>query len=188
MSIATAPTTQPATRTTWEIDPSHSLVEFSVRHMMFSTVKGRFTGLQGTIIDVADDPTRSSVQVSIDATSVTTGDDNRDSHLRSADFFNVEQYPTITFASRRIEGSREQFTVSGELTINGVTREVALDATFNGAATNPFGKTVAGFSAETKINRKDWGLNWNAPLEAGGVLVSDQVKLNLEVQAVRVDQ
>ena len=186
MSIASAPTTQ--TTTTWQIDPSHSLVEFGVRHMMFSTVKGRFTGLQGTIIDVADDPAQSSVQVSIDATSVTTGDDNRDGHLRSADFFNVEQYPTITFASRRIEGSREQFTVTGDLTINGTTREVTLDATFNGAATNPFGKTVAGFSAEGKINRKDWGLNWNAPLEAGGVLVSDQVKLSLEVQAARVDQ
>jgi polyisoprenoid-binding protein YceI len=180
--------TQPTTRTTWQIDPSHSLVEFSVRHMMFSTVKGRFTGLQGTIVDVADDPTQSSVEVSIDVSSVNTGDDGRDGHLRSADFFNVEQYPTIRFTSRRIEGSRDQFTVTGELTINGITREVALDATFNGVATNPFGKTVAGFSAEAKINRKDWGLNWNAPLEAGGVLVSDQVKLNLEVQAARLDQ
>ena len=185
MSIASAPTT---TRTTWQLDPAHSLVEFSVRHMMFSTVKGRFTGLQGTIQDVADDPTQSSVQVTIDASSVTTGDDNRDGHLRSADFFNVEQYPTITFASRRIEGTRDAFTVTGDLTINGVTREVALEATFNGSGTTPFGTTVAGFSAETKINRKDWGLNWNASLEAGGVLVSDQVKLSLEIQAVRLDQ
>jgi polyisoprenoid-binding protein YceI len=184
MSIATAPTT----RTTWQIDPAHSLVEFSVRHMMFSTVKGRFTGVQGTILDVAEDPAQSSVQVTIDAGSVATGDDNRDGHLRSADFFNVEQYPTITFASRRIEGSRDEFTVTGDLTINGVTREVTLEVAFNGRGTTPFGTTVAGFSAETKINRKDWGLNWNAPLEAGGVLVSDQVKLNLEVQAVRVDQ
>ena len=184
MSIATAPTT----RTTWQIDPAHSLVEFSVRHMMFSTVKGRFTGVQGTILDVAEDPAQSSVQVTIDASSVATGDDNRDGHLRSADFFNVEQYPTITFASRRIEGSRDEFTITGELTINGVTREVTLEVAFNGRGTTPFGTTVAGFSAETKINRKDWGLNWNAPLEAGGVLVSDQVKLNLEVQAVRVDQ
>ena len=184
MSIATAPTT----RTTWQIDPAHSLVEFSVRHMMFSTVKGRFTGVQGTILDVAEDPAQSSVQATIDASSVATGDDNRDGHLRSADFFNVEQYPTITFASRRIEGSRDEFTVTGDLTINGVTREVTLEVAFNGRGTTPFGTTVAGFSAETKINRKDWGLNWNAPLEAGGVLVSDQVKLNLEVQAVRVDQ
>jgi polyisoprenoid-binding protein YceI len=185
MSIATAPTTS---TTTWQIDPSHSVVEFSVRHMMFSTVKGRFTGVQGTILDVADDPTRSSVQVTIDTSSVTTGDDNRDGHLRSADFFNVEQYPTVTFASRSIAGSRESFSVTGDLTINGITREVTLEATFNGSGTNPFGKTVAGFSAEAKINRKDWGLNWNAPLEAGGVLVSDQVKLSLEVQAARVDQ
>jgi polyisoprenoid-binding protein YceI len=188
MSIATSPATQSPTRTTWQIDPSHSLVEFSVRHMMFSTVKGRFTSLQGSIVDVADDPSQSSVEVSIDATSVTTGDGNRDGHLRSADFFNVEQYPTISFTSGRIQGSRDRFTVTGELTINGVGREVVLDVTFNGVGTNPWGKTVAGFSAETKINRKDWGLNWNAPLEAGGVLVSDQVKLNLEVQATRVDQ
>jgi polyisoprenoid-binding protein YceI len=185
MSIATAPST--AATTTWQIDPAHSLVEFSVRHMMFSTVKGRFTGVQGTIREVADDPGQSSVQVAIDARSVTTGDDTRDGHLRSAEFFDVEQYPTITFASRRIDGSRDAFTVTGDLTINGTTREVALAATFNGSATNPFGKTVAGFSAEGTINRKDWGLNWNAPLEAGGVLVSDQVKLSIEVQAVRVE-
>jgi polyisoprenoid-binding protein YceI len=187
MSTATAPAAQPATRTTWHIDPSHSLIEFSVRHMMVSTVKGRFTQFQGTIVDVADDPTQSSVEVTIDPTSITTGDDKRDGHLRSADFFNVEQHPTITFKSRRIEGSREEFTVTGDLTILGVTREVSLDVTFNGIGTNPYGKTVAGFSAETKISRKEWGLNWNVALEAGGVLVSDQLKVSIELQAVKAD-
>ena len=183
MSIATAP----ATRTTWQIDPSHSLIEFSVRHMMVSTVKGRFASLAGTIVDLEDDPARSSVEVSLDLASITTGDDQRDGHLRSADFFDVEQYPTITFTSRRVEGSRDEFTVTGDLTILGVTREVTLDATFNGVGTNPYGKTVAGFSAETKISRKEWGLSWNVALEAGGVLVSDQLKVSIELQAVKVD-
>ena len=185
MSIATSPSAQQTTQSTWQIDPAHSLVEFSVRHMMFSTVKGRFTGLQGTIVDVADDPTQSSVEVSIDASSVTTGDDGRDGHLRSADFFNAEQYPTIGFTSRRIQGSREEFTLTGDLTMHGVTREVTLDVTLNGVGTNPYGKTIAGFSAETKINRKDWGLNWNVGLEAGGVLVSDQLKISIELEAVK---
>ena len=190
MSIATSTvsTTKDTTRSTWHIDPAHSLVEFSVRHMMVSTVKGRFTTIQGTILDVADDPTQSSVEVVIDPASITTGDDKRDAHLRSPDFFDVEQYPTITFKSHRIEGVRDQFTLTGDLTMHGVTREVSLDATFNGLGTNPWGKTVAGFSAETRINRKDWGLNWNVGLEAGGVLVSDQLKISVEIQAVRADQ
>ena len=182
--VASTPT---QTRSTWKIDPSHSLVEFSVRHMMVSTVKGRFAEVQGTIVDIANDPTQSSVEVSIPAASITTSDPQRDGHLRSPDFFDAEQYPTITFKSRRIEGSRDQFTLVGDLTIRGLTREVSLKVEFNGVGTSPYGKTVAGFSAETKLNRKDWGLNWNVALETGGVLVSDQIKLNLEIEAVRED-
>ena len=126
MAISTPVASTPTqTRSTWKIDPSHSLVEFSVRHMMVSTVKGRFAEVQGTIVDVADDPTQSSVEVSIPAASITTSDPQRDAHLRSADFFDAEQFPTITFKSRRIEGSRDQFTLVGDLTIRGVTREVA---------------------------------------------------------------
>ena len=180
-----APTATTAATSVWSIDPSHSLVEFSVRHMMVSTVKGRFTDVRGSIIDVAEDPTRSSVQVTIDPTSISTGDAARDGHLKSADFFDVEQFPTITFVSRRIEGTREEFTLVGELTMHGVTREISLPATFNGVGTNPYGKTVAGFSGETRLNRKDFGLNWNVGLEAGGVLVSDQIKISIEIQAVR---
>jgi polyisoprenoid-binding protein YceI len=153
--------------------------------MMFTTVKGRFTGVRGTILDVADDPTRSWVEVEIDAASITTGDPQRDGHLKGADFLDIEQYPTITFKSTRVEGTREEFKLTGDLTLRGQTRPVTLDVTFNGAGTNPFGKQVAGFSAEGKINRKDWGLTWNVGLEAGGVLVSDQLKLSLEIQAVR---
>ena len=172
---------------TYVIDKAHSEAAFQVRHLI-TKVRGTFSDIEGTFQFDDAKPDQSSVQFSMKTASVDTNEKDRDGHLRSADFFNVEQYPTIRFTSRRIEGSRDQFTVTGELTINGITREVALDATFNGAATNPFGKTVAGFSAEGKINRKDWGLNWNAPLEAGGVLVSDQVKLSLEVQAARIDQ
>jgi polyisoprenoid-binding protein YceI len=186
-------TTTPAnaatlTRTTWTIDPSHSLVEFSVRHMMVSTVKGRFTGIQGTILDVNEDPQQSSVEVSIDPASITTGDPNRDAHLRSPDFFDAEQFPEITFKSRRIDGTRDEFTLVGDLTMHGTTREVSLPVTLNGIGTSPYGKTVAGFSAEARLNRKDWGLNWNVALETGGFLVSDQIKVTLEIQAIKADQ
>jgi polyisoprenoid-binding protein YceI len=185
MSIASA--TPTATRTVWNIDPSHSLIEFSVRHMMVSTVKGRFAGVQGTIVDVNDDPSQSSVELTIDPASITTSDPQRDAHLRSPDFFDAEQYPAIAFKSRRIEGKREEFTLVGDLTMHGITREVSLKVEFNGIGNDPYGRTVAGFSAEGKLNRKDWGLNWNVALETGGLLVSDQIKLNLEVEALKAD-
>lgn len=181
-STATAPTTS---STTWQIDPAHSLVEFSVRHMMVSTVKGRFTGVSGTIVAHDVDHQLSSAEITIDASSIATGDANRDAHLRSADFLDAEQFPNITFTSKRIEGARDEFTLVGDLTLHGVTREVSLDVMFNGEGTNPYGKRVAGFSAEGKLNRKDWGLNWNVALEAGGVLVSDQLKVSVEIQAIK---
>jgi len=169
----------------WTIDPAHTLVEFSVRHMMISTVKGRFVGVQGTIVDVAGQPTLSSVEVTIDPATITTADDKRDAHLRSADFFDVETYPTITFKSTSINGSRESFTVTGDLTIRDQTHPVTLEATCNGEASSPFGHTIASFTASTKLSRKDWGLNWNVALEAGGVMVSDQFKVELEIQAIK---
>ena len=186
--VNTSVSTQTRERTTtWSIDPSHSLVEFSAKHMMFATVKGRFTGIRGTIVDHHDDPTKSSVEAEIDAASLTTGDPQRDAHLKSPDFLDVECYPTITFRSTRIEGPREHFKVTGELSLHGVTREVTLDTEFNGRGINPYGKEVAGFSASTQLNRKDFGLNWNVALETGGVLVGDTIKVNIEVEAVRQD-
>jgi polyisoprenoid-binding protein YceI len=186
MTSAPVQTTTTTTASTiWQIDPSHSLVEFSVRHMMVSTVKGRFTSVSGTIVANEDNHTLSSANITIDASSITTADPNRDTHLRSADFLDVERFPTITFVSRRIEGARDDFKLTGDLTLHGVTREVSLDVTFNGEGKNPYGKTVAGFSAEAKLNRKEWGLNWNVALEAGGVLVSDQMKVAIEIQAVK---
>jgi len=172
---------------TWTIDPTHSLVEFSGKHMMFTTVKGRFRDLAGTITLDEADQARSGVEVEIQAASIDSGVEQRDGHLRSADFLDVEQYPTITFISTSLQGSRDEFTLTGDLTLHGVTRQVSLDVTLNGVGTNPYGKTVAGFSAETKISRKEWGLNWNVGLEAGGVLVSDQLKVSVEIQAVRQD-
>jgi polyisoprenoid-binding protein YceI len=174
-------------RSVWHIDSAHSLVEFSIRHMMISTVKGRFTGLTDTILDVADNPAESSVSVQVDAASLTTGDPKRDAHLRSPDFFDVASFPSITFESRRVEGPREKFSVVGDLTIHGQTLPVTLGVTFNGVGTDPYGKTIAAFTADTTINRKDFGLNWNVALETGGVLVSDNLKVQIEVEAVRQD-
>jgi polyisoprenoid-binding protein YceI len=175
-----------ASAVTYRIDPAHSLIELSAKHMMFTTVKGRFTGVTGTIFEAANDPTgTSSVEAEIDTATLTTGDEKRDQHLRSADFLDVDHYPRISFKSTRVEGSGEQYRVIGDLTIHGTTREVTLDTTLNGSGKNPWGLELVGYSAQTEINRKDFGLNWNVALETGGVLVSDKVKILLEVQAVR---
>ncbi len=150
-------------------------------------VRGRFTGISGTIVDAGEGPIYSSVKSAIDVTTLVTGDPQRDEHLRSPDFFDVAKYPVISVESRKISGSREKFRITGDLSVHGVTREIVLDVTFNGTGTNPLGKTVAGFTAETKINRKDFGLNWNMALEAGGFLVGDEAKILIEMEAVRED-
>jgi polyisoprenoid-binding protein YceI len=176
------------TTTIWAIDQAHSLIEFSAKHMMFTTVKGRFTGFSGTITEHTQDQSLSSVNVTIDTASVTTGDAKRDGHLGSTDFLNAEQYPQATFVSKRVEAlGGDRYRVIGDLTLAGVTRELGLDAELQGQGVNPYGKTVAGVSATTAIKRSDFGLNWNVALEAGGVLVSDQVKFALEIQAVKQD-
>ena len=144
-------------------------------------------GISGNIVDAREDPNYSSVKAAIDVTTLITGDPQRDEHLRSPDFFDIAKYPSITFESRKISGSRDKFTVTGDLTIHGVTREVRLDVTFNGTGTNPLGKIVAGFTAETRINRKDFGLNWNMALEAGGFLVGDLARIEIEVEAVKAE-
>jgi polyisoprenoid-binding protein YceI len=173
--------------TVWEIDPRHTLVEFSVRHMMFSTVKGRFTGVRGMIHcpDEAD-LSRASVEAEIDAASIDTGVEQRDTHLRSADFLDVANYPKIVFKSTAVEvRATDALRVVGQLTVHGTTREVTLEATFNGRGKNPWSQEVAGFSAETTINRKDFGMIWNAALESGGLLVGDTLEIRIEVQAIR---
>ena len=186
MVATSAPRVQTHTQTIWQIDPIHSLVEFGVKHMMFATVKGRFGGVAGQIVTEGDDPTRGRVEVEIDAASIDTRDERRDTHLRADDFLAQETHPTITFRSTRVEPvGGDRFRVLGDLTIRGVTKEVVLDATFNGRGTNPWGQEVAGYSATTEINRKDYGLQWNAALEGGGFLVGDNVRVTLEVEATK---
>jgi polyisoprenoid-binding protein YceI len=169
--------------TTWTIDPSHSVVEFSVKHMMFATVKGRFTEVTGAINLDNKNVANSSVEVTIGAASIDTRDEKRDEHLRSADFFDAETYPTLEFKSTSVEAKGNDLKVTGDLTIHGVTKQVVLNTEFNGQGSNPWGQQVISYSASTKINRKDFGLNWNAALESGGVLVSDEVKIVIEIEA-----
>ena len=168
----------------WNIDASHSSAGFTVRHLMVSKVRGRFDTIAGSIT-VAEDRLQSRVDATLDASSVNTSDANRDGHLKSPDFFDAENFPTITFATTSVTASGEDYMLTGDLTIKGVTKPVGLTLEFNGVAGDPWGGTRAGFSAETEINRKDWGLEWNAALETGGVVVGEKVKIQLEIEAVR---
>jgi|SRR5579862_149421 len=172
---------------TWNIDPVHSTAEFKVRHMMISNVKGHFGSVTGVIKLDEQNRANSKVEASIDVASISTRDDQRDAHLKSPDFFHVENFPAITFVSTDItdKGDGEP-TVEGDLTIRGVTRKVVLNVEGpTPPAKDPWGNTRIGLSATTKINRKDFGLNWNAALETGGFLVGEDVTINLEVQAVK---
>ena len=176
------------TASTWMIDTSHSHVEFAVKHMMFSTVKGSFTKFNGTIVLDEQNMANSSVSVEIDPASIDTRDDKRNEHLRSGDFFGVEQNPTMTFVSTKVEQDGDDLTVTGDLTMNGVTKQVVLDAEFDGRGMSPFGMEVVGFSGKTKINREDFGINWNSALETGGVLVGKEVKITMHIEAVPAQQ
>lgn len=168
----------------YALDTTHSAVEFVVRHLMISGVRGRFTAFDGQIELPPGSELPSAISVTIDAASIDTREAQRDAHLRSADFFEVEKYPHITFESERIEGTPERFTVDGKLTIHGVTRNVTLTAGYEGRVTDPWGGVRVGYSAYGKINRKDFGLTWNAALETGGVVVGDEVRLELNIEAV----
>jgi polyisoprenoid-binding protein YceI len=187
--MTTTASTQAPSTTTWTIDPAHTLVEFSAKHMMITTVKGRFADVRGTVSIEEDRPDASSVEVELAAASLDTRTEQRDQHLRSADFLEVESHPLISFRSRRIDGLQlrdgGEFRIVGDLTIRGVTREVALDATYEGRGRDPWGGERVSFSATTRIDRRDFGLTWNAALETGGVLVSNEIKIHVEVQAIR---
>ncbi len=184
--MKTATATATAARTVWAIDPAHTNVEFSVRHLMITTVKGRFTDVKGTVITDDTDPVKGEVDITIGVASIDTREPQRDAHLRSADFFDADQLPTITFRSRRIENPLgSSFTVVGDLSMHGVTREVALDVKSEGRATDPWGGERAGFSATTKVKRSDFGLTWNQVLEAGGVAVGDDIKISIDAELVK---
>ncbi len=168
---------------TWSIDPSHTSVGFSVRHLGLSKVRGRFSSFTGDVV-VAEDPARSSVQVAVDVTSIDTRDEKRDEHLRTNDFFNATEFPTMTFTSTSVSGSGRDWQVTGDLTIRGVTRQVTLDTTFEGTASDPWGGSRAAFTATTEVDREQFGMTWNAALESGGVLVGKKVKIEIEAEVV----
>jgi polyisoprenoid-binding protein YceI len=170
---------------TYALDKSHTTVEFVGRHLMITKVRGRFTDFDGKIV-IGESPEESSVDVTIDAASVNSGDDKRDGHLRSPDFLDVERYPTITFRSTRLEiGSDGEAKVTGDLTVKDVTRPVTLDVEFDGASPDPWGGQRLGFTASTEIDRENWGLTWNVALETGGMLVGKKIRLEFNVEAVK---
>ncbi len=169
---------------TWTIDSSHTTVGFTARHLMITKVRGRFGAVDGSVT-IAEDRTASSAQVSIEMASIDTGDSGRDEHLRGADFFDVENHPTMTFTSTGVKEDDGDYVLLGDLTIKGVANPVELDLEFDGVSGDPWGGTRAGFTATGEVNRKDWGLEWNVALESGGVLVADKIKLNLDVELVK---
>lgn len=169
----------------WQIDTVHTHVGFSVKHMMVSTVRGQFKQYSGTLTIDSADFTKSKFEGEVDVASIDTGNSQRDDHLRSGDFFDAANQPKIKFASTKIESKGDgEFVVHGDLTIRGTTLPIALEVEYHGTSKNPWGKTVTGFSAKSTVNRKDFGLSWNALLETGGVAVSEKVKIEIEVEAV----
>ena len=175
--------------TVWQLDPTHSSVEFSVKHMMMTTVRGRFKAVQATLTGDRDHPEDAGVEATIEVASIDTGVTDRDGHLRGPDFFDADQHPRITFRSTRIEKppkeEGDRFQVVGELTIRDASMEVVLDCEYEGRGNDPWGNTRAGFSFRTELDRRDWGLKWNQALETGGVLVANKVRVEGEVQFVR---
>lgn len=166
----------------WQIDQSHSDLRITARHLMVAKVRGTFTDFSGTIV-VAENPVDSTVEFEAKAASVTTGTPDRDAHLRSADFLDAEQYPLVTFASTGLVPDGDDWKLTGELTIRGVTKPVTFNMSFDGVMADPYGNTKAGFTASGEISRQDWGLTWNVPLEGGGVLVSEKLKIEFDVEA-----
>lgn len=169
----------------YTIDPSHSSLGFVARHAMVTKVRGQFTGFEGTAHVDAAIPSNSTVELSIDVSTVDTRNADRDGHLKSGDFFDVETYPTIRFVSADVTRDGDTWTITGDLTIKNVTKTVTIDFDQTGSAVDPFGNTRVGFEGETTVNRKDFGLTWNAALETGGVLVSDKIKLEFDISAIK---
>jgi polyisoprenoid-binding protein YceI len=179
--------TAPQTTTTWTLDPVHSVAEFKVKHMMISNVKGQFTGITGVLTLDENDIAGSRVEATIDASTINTREAQRDAHLKSADFFDVEQFPTLSFRSTQVNRSGDdELTATGDLTIHGVTRQVTFQVEGPTAAgKDPWGNTRIGLSATTKINRKDFGLTWNTALETGGILVGEDVTITIDLEFVK---
>ncbi|MBN6886836.1 polyisoprenoid-binding protein YceI [Cytobacillus horneckiae] len=172
----------------WMLDPAHSSVDFSVKHMMIANVKGTFNQFDATIEADPDDLTSASIELNIDLASVDTRNEDRDNHLRSADFFNVEKNPKMTFTTTNIERKGEgEYNVTGNLTIAGVTKSETISVTYEGSGVDPWGNVKVGFTADGSLNRSDYGLTWNSALETGGVLVGDKIKISLDLQASKAE-
>jgi polyisoprenoid-binding protein YceI len=183
--VTTETTSRPSIETgTWTLDKAHSKIGFTAKHLMVTKVRGHFEDFDATV-EIAEDLTESRIEVSLDAASITTGASDRDDHLRSGDFLDVENHPKLEFVSTDISRDGEDWKLTGDLTIRGVTRPVTLHATYEGSATDPWGNEHVGFTASAKVNREDWGLTWNAALEGGDWLVSKDVTLDIEGQLIR---
>ena len=185
MTAAIEPRTSTGTGT-WSLDAAHSNVEFAVKHLMIAKVKGRFSEVNGTLTADLANPAKFELDVSIDVASIDTRQAQRDAHLRSGDFFDAETYPTIKFVGKRLEGGADEFKLTGDLTIKGITKEVTLDVTNEGTATDPWGGSRIGFSARGKIDRRDFGLTWNQALEAGGFVVGDEIRISVDAEFTAV--
>ncbi len=186
---STATPATPAAATVWDFDPAHTGVHFSVKHLMVSTVRGEFAKVAGTVILDPQDPSRSSITATIDAASIQTRDAQRDAHLRSPDFLDVERFPTLEFKSTKLVRTPDGYQVTGDLTIHGVTRSVVLEVETNDLElTDPWGNLRRGAAATTRINRKDFGLGWNMALEAGGFVVGDEVKIQIDLEVIHPAQ
>jgi polyisoprenoid-binding protein YceI len=170
---------------TWAIDTSHSRLGFSVRHAGIATVRGSFTGFEGALVLDGASPANSSANVTVQAASFSTGSEQRDGHIRSADFLDAEKYPTLSFTSTEVRPDGDGYVLVGDLTIRDTTRPIEIAVEVEGQAVDPFGNTRVGFSGEAQINRKDFGLTWNAALETGGLLVGEKVKITLDVSAIK---
>ncbi len=168
----------------WNLDPAHSAVEFTARHLVVTKVRGSFSSYSASV-EIADDLSQSKISAEIDVASVSTGETERDNHLKSADFFDVEKFPKIAFTSTSVTPAGDHYALTGNLTIRDATRSVTLDLEFNGVSKDPWGNTRSGYSATGEISRKDFGMEWNVPLEGSGVLVSDKIQISLEIQLIK---
>jgi polyisoprenoid-binding protein YceI len=172
----------------WDIDPDHSLIEFRVAHMVVSKTAGRFMDYRGFVDMDADAKTFKTIEATINAASINTNHDKRDAHLRTADFLDVKQFPTMTYKMKRVQKQGDTYTVIGDFTLRGVTKEISLVVAFNGVVTDPWGGTRAGFSAEGTLNRKDFGIVWNKTLDSGGLVVGNDVQIRLEIECIKAKQ
>jgi polyisoprenoid-binding protein YceI len=184
---AVAPPIRSPMKTTYQIDPAHSGVHFSIRHLMIATVRGSFSGLKGTVVQDPDDPSATTLEAEVDVNTINTNDEKRDGHLKSPDFFDTEQYPVMTYKSTKVTaGDGADFTIIGDLTLHGVTKPVTLNVEeVSEEITDPWGKARIGATAKGKLKRTDFGLSWNAALEAGGAMLGDEVKIEFDIQLVK---